>query len=115
MNDVTSLAIEECEACKAGAPKVPDNEIEEFLQQLPDWQLLEKDGIKMLYKEYSFKDFASALAFTNRVGILAEALQHHPDILTSWGKVALTWYTHKIGGLHRNDFRCAARSDLLLT
>ena len=115
MNDAKSLVKEQCEACKVGAPKVTNEEMEELLLQVPGWEVIERDGVNMLHKEYAFKNFVSALSFTNRVGEMAESLQHHPDILTSWGKVSLTWYTHKIGGLHRNDFRCAARSDQLLT
>ncbi|MFY0677682.1 MAG: 4a-hydroxytetrahydrobiopterin dehydratase [Neptuniibacter sp.] len=115
MSDGENLAQEECEACKVGAPKVSDMEIEALLETLPGWEMIEEEGIKMLHKQYAFPNFVTALAFTNRIGAMAESVQHHPDILTSWGKVKLIWYTHKIGGLHRNDFRCAARSDQLVT
>jgi len=107
------LTQEACDACRADAPKVNAVEARELQQQIPDWQLIDVDGTQQLQREYSFKNFAQALAFTNRIGEMAEKLQHHPDILTAWGRVRIVWYTHKIGGLHRNDFRCAARSDEL--
>jgi 4a-hydroxytetrahydrobiopterin dehydratase len=68
-----------------------------------------------LEKVYAFPDFAKALAFTNRVGELAESENHHPAILTEWGRVTITWWTHKIKGLHRNDFIMAARTDEIRT
>ena len=68
-------------------------------------------GILQLERVFTFSDFAQALAFTNKVGALAEEAGHHPAILTEWGKVTVTWWTHKIGGLHRNDFIMAARTD----
>jgi 4a-hydroxytetrahydrobiopterin dehydratase len=68
--------------------------------------------VKRLERSFKFPDFARALAFTNRVGALAEAEGHHPSILLQWGRVTVTWYTHKIKGLHRNDFIMAARTDV---
>jgi 4a-hydroxytetrahydrobiopterin dehydratase len=79
---------------------------------VPDWQIIERDGIKRL--ERTFKNFAQAVAFTNKVAEIAEAEGHHPAILTEWGKVTVTWWTHKIKGLHRNDFIMAAKTDQLL-
>lgn len=75
---------------------------------------MKKDGIKRLEKSFKFKDFAEALAFTNKVGKIAEKEGHHPDILTEWGRVTVSWWTHKIKGLHRNDFIMAAKTDALL-
>ena len=102
-----------CVACQRGAPTVTDAEIAEYQPQVPDWQLVERDGIKRLERTFKFPDFVEALAFTNRVGELAEAEAHHPAILTEWGKVTVTWWTHKIKGLHRNDFIMAAKTDQL--
>jgi 4a-hydroxytetrahydrobiopterin dehydratase len=102
-----------CVACRADAPRVTETEIIQFRPQVPDWQLLERQGILQLERAYKFKDFREALAFTNRVGELAEAEGHHPALLTEWGKVTVTWWTHKIKGLHRNDFIMAARTDQL--
>ena len=81
---------------------------------MPDWQFVERDGIRRLQRVFVFSNFAEALAFTNRVGAIAEAEGHHPALLTEWGRVTVTWWTHKIGGLHRNDFIMAAKPDSLL-
>lgn len=103
-----------CVACRADSPRVTEAEIVEFRPQVPDWQLLARNGISQLERVYTFRNFAEALAFTNRVGELAEAEGHHPDILTQWGKVTVTWWTHKIKGLHQNDFIMAAKTDALM-
>ncbi len=81
---------------------------------MPEWILVEEDGIEKLQRHFSFKNFVDALAFTNQVGELAEKEGHHPAILTEYGKVTVTWWTHKIGGLHRNDFISAAKTDALM-
>ena len=77
--------------------------------------MVERDGIKRLERVFKFKDFAEALAFTNKVGQIAEEEGHHPSILTEWGRVTVTWWTHKIKGLHRNDFIMATKTDRLLS
>lgn len=69
--------------------------------------------MRVLRRVYKFRDFAQALSFTNKVGALAEAQGHHPALLTEWGKVTVMWWTHKIGGLHKNDFIMAAKTDKL--
>ncbi len=107
------LQNEKCEACRPDAPRVTGEEIRELGKQIPEWELIEVDGIQRLRRKFSFKDFAGALAFTNRVGELAESEGHHPAILTEWGSVEVTWWTHKIKGLHRNDFIMAAKTDEL--
>ncbi len=107
------LAQMKCEACRRDAPTVTDEEIAEFQPQVPQWEIAEKDGIKRLERSYEFEDFAQALSFTNRVGELAEAEGHHPALLTEWGRVTVEWWTHKIKGLHRNDFIMAAKTDRL--
>ncbi|MEH6344934.1 MAG: 4a-hydroxytetrahydrobiopterin dehydratase [Bermanella sp.] len=104
---------QQCVACRVGEPTLTSNEIEGLNKQLLDWEVLDDLGILKLRREYSFDDFVGALAFTNRVGELAESINHHPDILTQWGKVTLTWWSHKIKGLHQNDFVMAAKSDEL--
>ena len=110
---MTNLITEECEACQAGAPVVTSREMDELLPQIPDWRVLEESGIKRLVRSYKFPDFRAALDFTNQVGELAETAGHHPALLTEWGKVTVSWWTHKIKGLHRNDFIMAARTDAL--
>jgi 4a-hydroxytetrahydrobiopterin dehydratase len=108
-----SLTQESCTACRIGAPTVDDEEMATLKHEIPEWKLVEEDGVQKLQRIFSFDDFAGALAFTNKVGELAESLGHHPALLTEWGKVTVTWWTHKIDGLHRNDFICAARTDQL--
>jgi 4a-hydroxytetrahydrobiopterin dehydratase len=104
---------EPCTACRADAPQVSDEELAELIHEIPDWQPITEDRIMKLRRTFLFDDFAQALAFTNKVGELAESVGHHPDILTEWGKTTVTWWTHKIKGLHRTDFICAARTDKL--
>ena len=108
-----SLARMRCVAYRRDAPTVTDIEVAELKPQIPDWELVESDGIKRLRRVFSFRDFAEALAFTNAVGEIAEAEGHHPALLTEWGRVTVTWWTHKIKGLHRNDFIMAAKTDQL--
>jgi len=105
------LREKKCEPCGKGALPASTTEIEEFIAQFPDWQILVVDDIPQLSRSYRFKDFRQALEFTLRIGELAEQEQHHPAIITEWGRVRLSWWTHKIGGLHRNDFILAAKSD----
>ena len=110
---MSELARMHCEACQRGAPTVPEEERPALMSQIPDWQVVSVDGEDRLERVFKFSDFVSALAFTNRVGEAAEEEGHHPALLTEWGRVTVTWWTHKIGGLHRNDFVMAARTDAL--
>jgi 4a-hydroxytetrahydrobiopterin dehydratase len=112
-SDDGSLAGERCIACRPDAPRLTDAEIEALLPHVPGWRVVMVDGIARLVREFRFKNFAEALAFTDRVGAAAEAEDHHPALLTEWGKVTVSWWTHAIGGLHRNDFVMAARTDAL--
>jgi 4a-hydroxytetrahydrobiopterin dehydratase len=108
---MSTLSNEKCEACQVGAPVVTSREMETLLPQIPDWRVTEESGVKRLIRTFKFKNFRDALTFTNKVGELAEAAGHHPAIQTEWGKVTVSWWTHKIKGLHRNDFIMAARTD----
>ena len=110
---MTALVQERCVACRKDSPRVTDAEIAELQPQIPAWTLLDREGVPRLERSYRFKDFAQALAFTNKVGALAEEEGHHPAILTEYGKVAVSWWTHTIRGLHRNDFIMAAKTDQL--
>jgi 4a-hydroxytetrahydrobiopterin dehydratase len=102
-----------CVACRKDAPTLTDDEIAELHLQVPDWDIVELDGIKRLIRVFSADDFSQALEFTNRVAELAEEERHHPALLTEWGSTTVTWWTHKIGGLHRNDLIMAAKTDQL--
>lgn len=108
-----NLAAGKCIACRAGEPTLTDAEIEELLPQITGWQVQEVNGEKRLDKIFKMKNFAQALEFTNKIGAIAEEENHHPLIITEWGKVTVDWWTHKIGGLHKNDFIMAAKTDEL--
>jgi len=108
-----TLARMKCVACRRDAPTVTAAEIAEYGPQVPDWELVEVDGIQRLTRVFRFASFAQALEFTRRVGELAEEEGHHPALLTEWGRTTVTWWTHKIKGLHRNDFVMAAKTDAL--
>ena len=110
---MTNLTDFKCVPCRGGEPPLTDKEIASLAPQVSEWALAEKDGIKRLEKVFKFKDFSAALAFTQSVGVLAESEGHHPLIVTEWGRVTIQWWTHKIKGLHRNDFIMAAKTDLL--
>lgn len=109
----TELKNQTCEACRRGAPTVTEEEIAEYHPQVSQWELVERDGIRRLERAFTFSNFREALDFTNVVGEAAETQGHHPAILTEWGKVTVTWWTHKIRGLHKNDFIMAAKTDEL--
>ncbi len=106
-----SLAELKCVPCCGGEPPLSDIEIQELHALLPEWQIVGRDNIPRLERVFKFKNFAQALAFTNQVGEIAEAEDHHPAILTEWGRVTVTWWTHVVKGLHRNDFIMAARAN----
>jgi 4a-hydroxytetrahydrobiopterin dehydratase len=111
--EMEKLTQMKCVACRRDAPTVTDAEIAEFHPQVSDWDIVVLDGVKRLRRVFSFDDFAQALDFTNKVGELAEEEGHHPALLTEWGRTTVTWWTHKIRGLHRNDFVMAAKTDVL--
>ena len=104
------LKRERCVACRADASPITESEISDLSPQIPQWTIL-RDGIMKLQRVFRFKNFTEAMAFTVQVGEMAESVNHHPAILTEWGKATVTWWTHAIHGLHRNDFIMAARTD----
>ncbi len=106
-----SLAHESCVACLPRSKAVVEPELSQLLAQLVGWGVEESSGISTLVRRYQFSDFATALAFTNKIGEIAEKENHHPSITLEWGTVTLRWWTHSINGLHRNDFIMAARSN----
>ena len=101
------------EACRAAAPRVTDDELPILLKEIPDWQPITEDSVLMLRRVFKFDDYQESLEFTKKVAALADEEDHHPAILLEWGKVEVTWWTHKIGGLHKNDFIAAAKTDTL--
>ncbi|MFB2539039.1 MULTISPECIES: 4a-hydroxytetrahydrobiopterin dehydratase [unclassified Acinetobacter] len=110
---MTDLAQQHCEACHLDAPTVCDSQIPSLMTQISDWKLIKVDGINQITRVYKFKNFKDAMAFSNRLADLAESEGHHPAILTEWGKTTVTWWSHSIKGLHRNDFIMAAKTDQL--
>ncbi len=110
---MTDLRTMKCVACRGGEPTVSEEEVKEYKPQVPDWEIVERVGINRLERQYKFRNFREALTFTNKVGELAEEQDHHPLIQTEWGRVTVTWWTHAIKGLHRNDFVMAAKTDEL--
>ncbi|MFM9890411.1 MAG: 4a-hydroxytetrahydrobiopterin dehydratase [Rickettsiales bacterium] len=105
-----ALTAEECQPCKTGEGALGEHEITELLGQINDgWEL----EWTVLTRQWKFKNFALALAFVNKVGELAEAEKHHPDIEFGWGYVRLNLTTHSVNSLTRNDFIFAAKIDAL--
>jgi 4a-hydroxytetrahydrobiopterin dehydratase len=102
-----------CVACRVGAPLATEDEINEFMLQLPNWVIVEENEVNRLKRVFTFNDFTDAVAVTQKVAVIAEDENHHPAILTEWGKVTVCWWSHKIKGLHVNDFIMAAKTDQL--
>jgi 4a-hydroxytetrahydrobiopterin dehydratase len=106
------LSQKKCIPCSKGTPPLTGERLKDYQKKLSsDWKVIDE---KRLEKEYNFKNFIDALAFTNQIGAIAEQEGHHPDIFLTWGKVKLIWWTHKIGGLSESDFIMAAKSDALI-
>jgi 4a-hydroxytetrahydrobiopterin dehydratase len=109
---MADLRKESCVPCRAGLP-LGSAEIGTLWGRLPGWGIASRNGVKRLEKSFTFPDFTRALAFTVKVGRMADRQDHHPEILLEWGKATVSWWTHKVRGLHRNDFICAAKTDAL--
>ena len=110
---MSELIEEKCEACRFDAPKVEGPQREELSKQIPDWESIAVDGVERLRRVFKLKNYTQAVAFTNDIAVMAEGEDHHPLIVLEWGKVTVEWWTHKIEGLHRNDFISAAKTDSL--
>jgi 4a-hydroxytetrahydrobiopterin dehydratase len=106
-----NLAAGQCAACRGGEPTLTDAEIEGLLLHVIGWQVKEVDGVKRLERVFKLKNFVDAVEFTNKIAVISEEQGHHPLIITEWGRVTVQWWTHKIKGLHRNDFIMAAKTD----
>ena len=112
VDDMERLASKSCVPCRGGVPPLSTSEAERLLRETPGWTLAES-GTR-LRRAFAFRDFVEAMRFVNRVADVAEQQGHHPDIAIHWNRVDLTLWTHKIGGLHENDFILAARIQRLL-
>ena len=102
-----------CEACRDDANGLYEEEIQELLLQIPSWKVCEEENIKRLICSFAFLTYEDSVKFTNEVAKLAVREDHHPEIFLEWGKVTVTWWSHKIKGLHNNDFICASKTDYL--
>ena len=110
-DDLCDLTAKECVPCRGGVPPLAGDELARLSRQLGhEWQVVADHHLE---KDFSFPDFKTALAFTNRVGALAESEGHHPDLSLAWGKVRITIWTHKIDGLTESDFILAAKIEQL--
>lgn len=107
---MTELIQQKCVPYESDIPPMMDGEIEEYLEEVPGWDLVEVDSVKHLKRTFKFDDFAKALEFTNKIGEIAEEEGHHPVIELTWGRATVEWWTHNIKGLHNNDFIMAAKT-----
>ena len=112
---MSELSEMKCVACRGGEPTVTENEITEYSTKIPNWSLIQINGVDRLKYTFRFNNFIESLAFTNLVGDAAEEEDHHPALLTEWGRVTVSWWTHKIKGLHKNDFIMAAKTDKIFS
>ena len=109
---MSDLASGSCEACRIDAPIVSDDEASLLIKEIEGWDLI-NDGVKKLKKEFSFSNYSDSVDFSNKVADMADKEDHHPQIILEWGKVTVIWWSHKIKGLHKNDFICAAKTNNL--
>ena len=106
-----NLAAGKCVPCRGGDSALTEAEVADLHWHTPQWQLKEVDGVQRLERVFKLKNYADALAFTNKVGAIAEEEDHHPLIVLEWGRVTVQWWTHVVKGLHKNDFVMAAKTD----
>jgi 4a-hydroxytetrahydrobiopterin dehydratase len=105
------LTDSKCVPCHGGEPAATPEELAALMPQIPNWCQFQVNGEDRIEQVYLFENFQKALDFTNGVGAVAEQEEHHPALLTEWGRVTVTWWTHAVGGLHRNDVIMAAKTD----
>jgi 4a-hydroxytetrahydrobiopterin dehydratase len=105
------LTDSKCVPCHGGEAAATPEELAALMPQIPDWCQFQVNGEDRIERVYLFENFQKALDFTNAVGAAAEQEEHHPALLTEWGRVTVTWWTHAVGGLHRNDVIMAAKTD----
>lgn len=108
---MNELQNQKCTACRPDAPKATKEEIEKYMKLLPGWELVNENNIDQIAKVFTFDDYQSAVDFTNKVAEEAESEGHHPAIILEWGKSTVKWWTHKIEGLHINDFIMASKTE----
>lgn len=109
---MSELSQKTCTPCRSGAPEATVEDIEEYSRAIPEWEIIEKDGVKQLTRCFPCSNYAESLELVNGLAGLAEQEGHHPVMLFEFRQVSVNWWTHKIGGLHVNDFVMAAKSDV---
>ena len=107
---MAELLNQSCEACQIDAPILSDTEISKLMADINAWNLI-TEPVKQLKKIFNFPDYQTSLAFVNAIAEISEQEDHHPQIILEWGKVTILWWSHKIKGLHMNDFICASKTD----
>ena len=111
MKNVSDLKSGVCVPCEQGGEPMDATQISKYAPQVSQWELVDKENIAKLMRKFKFRNFAQAISFADKVGALAEKNGHHPKLVVEWGKVTVYWWTHAVGGLHRNDFIMAAKTD----
>lgn len=108
---MSDLRKSSCVPCRGGEPPLSDEQVAGLAPDTPQWKVTDEDGIPRLRREFTFRNFREAMGFAVEVGMLAEREGHHPDLHVAWGRVIVETWTHKIRGLHTNDFILAAKTD----
>ena len=108
-----ALFTQHCEVCRVGSALISDEEAHDLLVKIPLWRKEFHEGVEKLIREFHFVEFKDGFDFAFKIANLADREQHHPALLTEWGKVTVYWWTHKINGLHLNDFIMAAKTDTI--
>ena len=108
------LANGKCEVCRTGAPQVTSEQIKEYIQIVPEWEIIKDDSINKLTRCFKTKNYVETMKFVNAIADIANLQDHHPILLVEFNSIAVWWWTHKIKGLHRNDFIMAAKTDEIL-
>jgi 4a-hydroxytetrahydrobiopterin dehydratase len=110
---MAGLSQSSCVPCRGGIPPLTEAEIVPLHAQVPAWEVVTVSGVVRLRRAFKFPDFRAAMAFAVEAGMIAEREDHHPDLHVAWGRVVVETWTHKIGGLHANDFILAAKIDAI--
>lgn len=112
---MTELVQQRCIPCRGDEPPISEEEIKEFMPQIPEWDIVEREGVLTLLRSFKFVDFKEALQFTMKIGEVAEEEDHHPVLIVQWGKVMVKWSTDAISNLFINDFIMASKTDKIYT
>ena len=107
------LANGKCIPCRKGDSALADAEVKDLLPQIPEWELVNIDGVNRLQRVFKLKNYVEAVGFATRIAMTAEKEDHHPLIILEWGRVTVQWWTHVVNGLHQNDFVMAAKTNTL--